>query len=58
MVWYCELCKKEVDVLAEKLCSSTYSGNATIKEIEQDLYEGETTIRCNECDSPHRVVWK
>lgn len=60
MVWYCENCKRYVEVCAEIQGSGVFSEHHNKETIWKSLTEegfGDLLIRCDECDSTV-VVWK
>lgn len=56
MTWYCESCKKEVDVLAS-MGDVEISKNTNEKELRKTLWNlGDLVLRCIDCDSTN-IDW-
>ena len=58
MVWYCEDCGKEVNVIAD-MGNREFDKNTDRSEILSNMCDDPTEmlVRCVECDST-RMVWK
>ena len=55
MVWYCEGCKKEVEVVAE-ITSQFFAKTDTEESIRDCLKDNQPTIQCDSCYGS--VEWK